>query len=352
MKKQLRKKSWRQQLVKAKGVTIINGNVSRLLKFKEIGISLIIVLIVIIAAVNEPRFLSPANLRNILLYIPLITVVAMGQMMVIVSRNVDLSVGSTLGFTGIIVGMLFVNNIDFPIWIAVILSIAIGAFLGAVNGLLVTWLRLPAIIATLGTLNIYRGLLFIYSGGRQVDPHYIPVGLIRLSQYEAAPLGIPWLVYIAAIVVVLSFLFLKYSHTGRQIYAIGSNPEAAKLRGINVNKVVFLVFVLTGAGAGLAGIMYASRFGYVNPGITGLGFEFVVITAVIVGGTSIFGGSGSISGTVLGCILLGVINVALAVLGISTFWQQATYGFFIIISLITDRAIQLKVSSVLKRGVI
>jgi rhamnose transport system permease protein len=333
-------------------VSDINGNISRWLKFKEIGITLIIILIVVIAAVNEPRFLSPANLRNILLYIPLITVVAMGQMMVVVSRNVDLSVGSILGFTGIIVGMIFVNNIDFPIWLAILLSIIIGALLGAVNGLLVTWFRLPAIIATLATLNIYRGLLFIYSGGKQVDPNYIPEGLIRLSQSQNAPFGIPWLVFIAAFVAIMAFLFLKYTHTGRQIYAIGSNPEAAKLRGINVNRIIFMVFTLTGAGAGLAGIMYASRFGYVNPGITGLGFEFVVITAVIVGGTSIFGGSGSISGTVLGCILLGVINVALAVLGISTFWQQATYGFFIIISLITDRAIQLKVSSALKRGVV
>lgn len=304
------------------------------------------------ASIVEPRFLSAANLRNIMLYIPLITVVAMGQMMVVVSRNVDLSVGSTLGFTGIIVGMIFVQNIDFPIWLAIILSIAIGAFLGAFNGVLVTWLKLPAIIVTLGTLNIYRGLLFIYSGGRQVDPHHVPVDLIRLSQFRYGLFGVPWLVYIAVFIVLLSFLFLKYTHTGREIFAVGSNPEAAKLRGINVNKIILLVFTLTGAGAGLAGIMYASRFGYVNPGITGYGFEFIVITAVIVGGTSIFGGSGSIAGTFLGCILLGVINVALAVLGISTFWQQATYGFFILVSLVTDRTIQMRVSSVLKRGAV
>lgn len=321
-----------------------------MLKVKELGILLIIILIFAIAAVLEPRFFSAANLRNILLYIPLITVVAMGQMMIILSRNVDLSVGSSLGFTGIIVGMIFVQNIHFPIWLAIILSIVIGAILGAFNGILVAWLKLPAIIATLGTLNIYRGLLFIYSGGRQVDPNFIPEGLIRLSQSQYAPLGIPWLVYIAAAVVIVTMLFLTRTRTGREIYAVGSNPEAAKMRGINVNKIIFLVFVLTGAGAGLAGIMYASRFGYVNPGITGLGFEFVVITAVIVGGTSIFGGSGSVIGTLLGCILIGVINTALAVLGISTFWQQATYGFFIIVALVTDKAIQSRIYSVLKRG--
>ena len=206
------------------------------------------------------------------------------------------------------------------------------------NGLLVTKLRLPAIIVTLGTLNLYRGGLFILSGGRQVDPNNIPQGLIALSQ--TSPIGIPWIVLFALGIAVLFGVFIKFSHVGREMYAIGSNPQAAVLRGINVGGVLLFVFVLCGATAGFAGIMYASRFGYVNPGMTGVGFEFTVIGATIIGGTSVAGGSGTVLGTVIGCTLLGIVNTALAVLGISAFWQQATYGLIIVIALLIDRMVR------------
>ncbi|MCL5046306.1 MAG: ABC transporter permease [Actinobacteria bacterium] len=327
------------------------GNTStyaRWMRFRELGIFAVVALVFAVAALAEPRFLAPFNLRSILLYIPLITVVAMGEMMVIVSRNIDLSVGSILGFSGIVVGMIFIKNPTFPIWLAALIGVLIGAGLGAVNGLLVTWLRLPAIIATLGTLSVYRGLLFIISGGRQIDPNYIPEELIRLSQ--TSPVGIPWIVIFAAIIAVASAFFLRHTYMGREVYAIGSNPLAARLRGINVDRIVLLIFTLTGAGAGLAGIMYASRFGYVNPGQTGAGFELTVIAAAVIGGTSVAGGSGTVLGTVLGCLLLGVLNVALAVLGISAFWQLATYGVAILLALVVDTLIQGQLNRVATRG--
>lgn len=311
---------------------------AQLLRFRELGIVGFTVALVAVAAVVEPRFVEFENLRNILRYIPLIVVVAMGQMMVIVSRNIDLSVGSTLGFSAIVVGNLFLQVPDLPIWLAALVATLIGAGLGAFNGLLVAWLNIPAIIATLGTLSIYRGLIFLVSGGRQIDPNHIPTELIRLSQ--TSPIGIPWLVIFAAFIAWATYWFLRYVRTGREIYAIGSNPDAATLRGIAVRKNTFLVFTICGALAGIAGLMFASRFGYVNPSDTGVGFELVVISAVIIGGTNVFGGSGTVLGTLTGCLLLGVIYVGLAVLGISAFWQLAIYGLAILLAVTFDTLVQ------------
>lgn len=311
---------------------------AQLLRFRELGIIGFTLAIVLVAGLLEPRFLEADNLRNILRYIPLIVVVAMGQMMVIVSRNIDLSVGSTLGFSAIVIGNIFVHFPDFPIWAAALVAVAIGAGLGAFNGLLVAWMNIPAIIATLGTLSIYRGLVFLVSGGRQVDPNHIPPELIRLSQ--TSPIGIPWLVLLALTLALATFGFLRYVGTGREIYALGSNPAAAALRGISVRGNILLVFTVCGALAGLAGWMFASRFGYVNPSDTGVGFELVVISAVIIGGTNVFGGSGTVLGTLTGCLLLGVIYVGLAVLGVSAFWQLAIYGAAILLAVGFDTVVQ------------
>ncbi len=318
------------------------------MRFREMGIGFIIILVFVIASIIEPRFLKYNNLRSIMLYVPLMVVVAMGQLMVIVSRNIDLSIGSTLAFSGMSVGLLLIKYPDFPIWLAFLLGILIGAVLGAINGLLITGLDLPAIIVTLGTLNVYRGLSFIISGGKQIDPNYIPVDLIKLSQ--TSPIKVPWIVIFAIVIVIIAYIFLNYSHIGREIYAIGSNPDAAKLRGIKVKYILLLIFTITGAVAGFAGILYASRFGYVNPGITGVGFELKVIAATVIGGASITGGIGTVLGAVLGCTLLGVVNTALSVLGISAFWQKASYGIIILVALIVDKLIRNKLEHQGKRG--
>jgi ABC-type sugar transport system ATPase subunit/ribose/xylose/arabinose/galactoside ABC-type transport system permease subunit len=312
---------------------------TRWLVFRESGIALFLLAVVLFAWIREPRFLSPDNLRDILLYIPLILVVAMGQMMVVITRNIDLSVGSVLGLAAIVVGGIFPRyhtstSHDFPIWAAAGLAALIGAAAGMINGLLVSRLAVPAIIATLGTMTAYRGLVFIYSGGRQVDPNDIPETLIRLSQ--TSPLRVPWIVLFALTIAIATWLLLRFTRTGREVFAIGSNPDAARLRGINVPRRLMLVFTITGALSGLAGLMYASRFGYVNPVKTGSGFELVVISAVIIGGTNVFGGSGSVLGVVLGCLMIGVVAVALPVLHVSQFWQLALYGLAILIAATAD----------------
>ncbi len=323
--------------------TVKISKIGQIFRMREMGVLVTAVLAFVVVAVIEPNFLLYDNIKSILLYVPLIIVVAMGEMMVIITGNIDLSLGSILGFAGIAVGLLFIQNPCFPVLPAFILGTLVGAILGFFNGVLISKLKIPAIIVTLGTLNGYRGLLFIVSGGRQIDPNYIPEKLIQLSQPSIVI--IPWIIIFAAFIAVVAHIFMKYSHYGREIYAIGSNLKAAKLRGINVNRVIILIYLIAGGCAGFAGIMYASRFGYVNPAITGVGFEFTVIAATVIGGTSVSGGTGSVLGVVIGCILLGIVNTALAVLGISAFWQQAMYGIIILIALVVDKTVQNRVEA-------
>jgi rhamnose transport system ATP-binding protein len=308
------------------------------MRFRELAIALVVLLGVLVASLLEPRFFSLEIFRSIVSYIPLIVIIAMGQMMVIVTRNIDLSVGSVLGFAAIIVGSMFITHPDMPLGLAALLTVLIGGALGLVNGALVAFLRVPAIIATLGTFTAYRGLIFIYSGGKQVDTNFIPANLVAWSR--TSPVGIPWIVLYAAAVALATAFWLRFTRTGREVFAVGSNPPAAALRGINVRRVLLLVFTITGALSGFAGLLYASRFGYVNPDSTGRQMELIVISAVVIGGTNVFGGSGTVLGTVLGCLLLGLIYVALPMIGVSTFWQLAVYGAAILGAATIDTLIQ------------
>ncbi|MEP7239415.1 MAG: ABC transporter permease [Devosia sp.] len=318
--------------------------IGRLFLRREAGIAVMIVLFCLAVGTVKPQFLTLDQLRIVLLLTPLIMIGAMGQMMVIVARHVDLSIGSTLGLAAMISGMLYrfdvsVLGYDVPWWTGIPLSIGVGAVLGLANGVLIQLFRLPAIIVTLGTLSLYRGLTFIVSNAKQIDRQYIPTELKALSTTSPI-LGIPWIIFIAFGIAVLTYLFLNHSRIGRQVYAIGSNPVAAPLRGINVTSVTLLVFTLSGALAGLAGVLYASRWGFVNPSNTGTGFEFQVIAAVVIGGVSINGGVGTVLGTVLGVLLLGCVAAALPLLGIPGTSQAAIYGAVILVALLIDRTVR------------
>lgn len=314
-----------------------------LAKFREVGILVFLAVLMVVATVVEPRFFSLGNFENILLDISILAIVAAGETMVIISRNIDISVGSSLGLCAIIVGLMFKFNPGVPIIAGLLLGIALGALLGSVNGTLVTVFRVPSLVATLGTLSIYRGLVFLSSGGRQVDPNDIPPDLIYMAR--SGPLGIPWIVIIAFAVAVVAGLFLRYTRLGRDIYAVGGNPVAARLRGIEVNRVVFLVYLIAGALAGLAGVLYAGRYGTVNPADAGVGFELTVIAATVIGGTNILGGSGSIVGTVLGSLLLGVLGNVLAITNVSGFYQKFAQGLVILLAVIMDAIIHNQLQS-------
>ena len=208
---------------------------SALLARREAGIFVMLVAFILVIGAIEPRFLTLDSARIVLLAVPLILVGAMGQMMVIVARHVDLSMGSVMGFSAIAAGMMFRDHPDMPLAAGFLVAIGAGAALGLVNGLVVVLCNLPSIIVTLGTLSLFRGLLFILSGSRQIDPNQIPPDLIAMAQ--TSPLGIPWVVLIAFLVAILAYLLLTQCRIGREIYALGSNPLAARLRGIAVGRV-------------------------------------------------------------------------------------------------------------------
>ncbi len=322
------------------------GNI---LRRREAGIALMIALFCLAVGSYKPQFLTLDSLRIILLLTPLIMIGAMGQMLVLVARHVDLSMGSMMALAAMASGMMFRYAPD--IWwpLGFLLSIGVGMALGLVNGLLVTVFRLPAIIVTLGTLNLYRGLTFILSDAKQIDRQYVPSALKAMSQTSPI-LGIPWIIFMSFGVALLTWWFVMHTRIGRQIYALGSNPVAAPLRGINVTQVTLIVFAISGALSGLAGIMYASRWGFVNPSNTGAGFEFQVIAAVVIGGVSINGGVGTVLGTVLGVILLGCVAAALPLLGIPGTTQNAIYGSVILVALLIDRLVRLQGQRSLLQG--
>lgn len=299
----------------------------------------LLVLVITLCALREPRFLQPTSLNSILLWVPMIAVVAIGQMMVIVMRGIDISVGSTIGFSGMAVGMLFRSHPELNVVVGALAGVAVGLVLGSLNGTLISAARVPPIIATLGTFSVYRGLVFIISHGEQVDSNYIPDDLTRWSLQGPVHLGgvvVPWILVIALLLVVGASWFMKQTRAGRDVYAVGSNPDAAQLRGVAVGRTTFFVYAITGALAGLAGVFYASRFGFVNPATAGQGMEMIIIAATVIGGTNVTGGSGTVFGALLGSVLLGAISVALAVLGVDATWQQLVYGVVILLAVTVD----------------
>ncbi len=238
-------------------------------------------------------------------------------MLEIVSKNVDISVGSILGFSAVVVGMTYKMNPELSLLLAFLIAMGVGTLLGLINGILVNVLNLPSVIITLGTMNLYRGLMFIVVGAKQIDNSFIPRSVVGLSQTKNSLLGIPTTVLIALSITVLVAIFITKSKTGREIYAAGSNPKAAELRGISLNRIRLIVFMISGLLCGVGAMIYISRIGYINPTVAGAGLEFTAVAAVVIGGTSMNGGVGTTLGTLLGCLLLGIISNAISITGIS-----------------------------------
>jgi rhamnose transport system permease protein len=303
-------------------------------RFREAGISLFIIILILAVTLRNPAFLTADNFDDILLNISILSIVALGQTIVILTRGIDLSVSSTIGLVAMMVSFVVKQNPDFSILLAVLLGMALGAVLGIFNSLIITYGKVPPIIATLGTLSVYRGMVFFYSQGTWVNSYELPSGFKLLS--KGTPLGLPNMVLIAILVAVVVYYFLNYTRTGREIYAVGSNPDAAQFAGIRKDRIIFLVYLLSGIAAGLAAVLWASRFESAQTN-TALGFELQTVAAAVVGGVSISGGVGTVPGVLLGALLLGVIQNALTIVRISPFWQLAAQGLLILIAVITDK---------------
>ena len=312
------------------------GWLQAVVRFREVGIILFILVLGVPVSLRTPAFLTATNFNNILLNISILVIVALAQAMVIITRGIDLSVGSTIGLTAMMVAFTVVAFHGLPAPLVVALGMALGAALGSFNGLIVARGGVPPIIATLGTLSIYRGLIFLYSGGTWITADKMPPDFREIA--KGTPLGVPNLILFAVVVIAAVYGFLRYTRTGRDIYTVGSNPTAARFAGIPQERIVFLVFTISGLLCGLAGVLWASRFEAAQTN-TAMGFELQTVAAPVVGGVNIFGGSGSVLGVVLGAFLLGIINNALTLIGISPFWQLAVQGLLILLAVITDATI-------------
>jgi rhamnose transport system permease protein len=320
--------------------------VDRLLRVRELSLVGVLVVIVLATTLYNSRFVNSQNLRDISLNVAIVAMLAVGQTIVVVSRNIDLSVGSVMGFTALAVGALFADNPGIPIPLVVVIGIAIGTAFGAINGALVSIGRVPSLVVTIGTLYIIRGADFAWASGRQVTASQLPDDFLRIGSNSIA--GVPILPLITLVVVLVAGFAMRSYRSGRELYAIGSNPEAAVLAGVAVGRRVFGAFVVSGALAGLAGVMYTARFGTVDAA-AGTGQELAVVAAVVVGGVAIFGGAGTVYGAALGALLLSVIGSALVILKINPFWERAIDGALLLGAIALDRLLMLRVASALQK---
>jgi len=306
-----------------------------LIRSRELAVLLVLLLVIAAATIKTPSFLFSANSwRDLLLTPALLVLLAVGQAVVIITRNVDLSVGSVLALTAYLTGRLFVDHPGLPIVAVIAAGVVVGALLGLINGSLVAFGKVPALVITLGTLYIYRGLVLTWAGSDRINASDLPRGFLRLGNQSI--LSIPVLTIIALVVLVVVGYYMYAARGGREMYAIGSDPDAAVLYGLRVRRRVLSAFVLSGALAGLAGVLHAARYGTVSAG-AGTGIELQAVAAVVIGGVAIFGGSGTVWGAAIGAILLVTINRALPILGIPDFWQRAVVGVLIIGAIVLDR---------------
>lgn len=308
----------------------------RLATSRELGIFLALALVVIATTVRNPAFVfSPDGFRDLLLTPSILVVVAVGQAVVIISRNVDLSVGSILGLSAYLTGTLFTTT-ELPMVVVMLAGVALGALLGLVNGALVAFGRVPAMVITLGTLYAFRGINVAWTGSNRINASDLPPEFLGLG--TRAIFSIPVLTIIALVVLAAVAWYLSNTRAGREFYAIGSAPEAAELYGLASRRRVLVAFVLCGTLSGLGGVLYAARYGTVNSQ-AGLGFELQAIGAAVIGGVAIVGGVGTVLGAAIGAYLLLTIARALPVLGIPDFWQQALVGALIIGAIVLDRVL-------------
>jgi rhamnose transport system permease protein len=318
----------------------------RVFRIRESGIIAVLIVFVAITVGIEPRFASQQEVHFILANTTIFALLALGETMVIVSRNVDLSIGSVVGLSAYVSASLFGQIHGIPIVVVFLVGLGIGLAVGVANGLMVAIGRVPSLVVTLATLYIVRGIDILIVGGNEVVAQTLPNAFIEIPR--AGIYGVPYLAIVIAVVIGIGAYYLRSYRSGRELYAIGSNPEAARLAGIAVGRRVFTAFAVSGAIAGVAGVLWAAQYQTVDSN-AGTGYELTVIASVVVGGVAIFGGSGSAVGAAIGALLLQTINSALYVLGISPFWDQAIAGALLLAAITLDRIISLRLAAALRR---
>jgi len=316
------------------------------LRARTFGIVGVLAFVVVITASIQPRFLDGSNVRFILSETTLYALVAIGETLVILTRNVDLSVGSVVGLSAYVSANMFQQHHGIPIPVVFLVGLCVGTACGIVTGIITAIGRVPSLVVTLAMLYIIRGVDTIIVGSGQVVASALPNSFVNI--FHATVLGVPDLALATAVAVAIAAYCLRSFRSGRDLYAIGSDPAAARLAGVPIGRRIFIAFVLSGAIAGLGGVIWATQYNTIDS-TAASGLELQVIAAVVVGGVAIFGGSGSVVGAALGALLLQTISSALNVLGVASLWTEAIAGFLLLAAITLDRGIQLQLAAALRR---
>jgi rhamnose transport system permease protein len=302
-------------------------------KFRELGLVFFIVVVSIAVQARNHEFLTPNNLGNLFTNTAILGILSVGMMMVLLTGGIDLSVGATLAFCGMVCGLTVKSYPGIPMPILLIEGSLIGSMAGLVIGILVARFSILPIIASLGMMNIMRGMTYVVSKGSWVSAYQMPASFKNIATNRF--LGINNLIVIAIVIYIIFYYFINFSKTGRRIYAVGSNREAADIIGLPAKRIVTLVYALQGLLAGLSGVLWVSKFASAQ-GDTASGYEMSVIASCVLGGISVSGGRGKVAGLLLGVILFGILANALPIINVSPFWQQAIQGFVILSAIIIN----------------
>lgn len=339
------------QSLDAAGVNELKGDgakqplILKLVRFREFAILFALIVVFVVTSLKNTSFAGTASIQGLLAGPAVIILIAIGETLVIITRNVDLTVGSVLGLSAYLVGDLYVHYPHTPVILALLFGIVVGAACGVITGAIVAYARVPSLAVTLGLLYIIRGVDAVVVNAVQINSNSLPEGFINVGANNF--IGIPILMWIAIIVVAVVGYVMRNYRAAREMYAIGSNPEAALLAGIPIQRRIFSAFVVSGALAGLAGALWLAEFATVGS-TAGTGYELDAVAAAVVGGVAIFGGSGTVLGAALGALFLNTINQALVAGGVSSFWDLAVAGLLLVLAIAFDRYLIVRSERVLR----
>lgn len=292
----------------------------------------VLIALAILLSVISPAFRDPQNLINILQQVTVNAILALGMTMVIFTGGIDLSVGSVVAFSGIVMGILVIDLGVNP-WLAALIGIALGSVCGTINGLLISRFKLQPMIATLGMMSIARGAALTLAGGRTISGY--PPGFTWLGNGTIPGTTIPVQIVFMLLLYVIAYYFMRYRRFGRALYSVGGNEEATRLSGINVFKYKTLAYTVSGALAGIASVVLVAKLNSAQS-IAGQDYELDAIASAVIGGASLLGGKGSIWGTLMGALIIGVIRNGLNLLNVSSYLQKLIIGFIILIAVLVD----------------
>ncbi len=312
-------------------------NLKKITGTREMSLVIILIVLSIFIQARNNTFMSITNINDLVTNAVMMGILAVGMMCVLLIGGIDISIGSTIAFSGMSVALLLRAHPEIPTFISFILGILVGTLCGLLVGLIITKGKVIPIIATLGLMNVYRGATYLIANNQWVAAYQLPEGLKSFATGNV--LGINNMILVAVFIYIVFAYFIKFTRTGRKIYAVGSNAEAAEISGINIDRIKILVYSIMGGLSGLVSILWLSKYASAQ-GDAATGLEIDIIAACVIGGVSLNGGKGTVLGVILGTVTLGILNNALPLINISPFWQDAIKGLVIILAIIINTTSQ------------